>query len=62
MKKIYFYDGIAKEANPKVNLKEAYSERTAELRWRQMEQQCSFSNSLEDWLGEKRRVSVFCEG
>lgn len=56
---MYFNDGIIKKTNPKINIKEALSERTADLRLRHLERQYSFGNLVQDWLDEKRRVSVF---
>lgn len=56
---MYFNDGIIKKTNPKINIKGALSERTTELRLRHLERQYSFGNLVQDWLDEKRRVSVF---
>lgn len=56
---MYFNDRIIKKTNPKINIKEALSERTADLRLRHLERQYSFGNLVQDWLDEKRRVSVF---
>ena len=56
---MYFNDGIIKKTNPKINIKEALSERTADLRLRHLERQYSFGNLVQDWLDEKRRVSFF---
>lgn len=56
---MYFNDGIIKKTNPKINIKEALSERTTELRLRHLERQYSFGNLVQDWLDEKRRVSFF---